>query len=112
MTEPTPEPTPAPTPTPDVAVEPTPAVAEAIVSQLGDTGLTAEQITQVLGAYNQVRAGDPPGTIVRDPNTGTVAHRVVSEGVHVWRCSAPDGTQWSDMTPTLPGWETIVSPSA
>ena len=94
---------------PETGIEPTPEVANAIATQLGDSGLTAEQIAQVLGAYNAVRAGDPVGTIVRNPETGAVAHRVVEAGVHVWRCSHPDGTQWSDLSPTLVGWETVVS---
>lgn len=103
MTEPI-EPESAPEP----AVATTPAVADAIASQLGETGLTAEQIAQVLGAYNAVRAGDPLGTILRNPETGAVAHRVLDDGVHIWRCSGPDGIVWNELSPTLPGWETVV----
>lgn len=99
------EPSPAADP---VVIEPTPEVANAISAQLGgDNALTPEQIAQVLGAYNAVRSGDPVGTIVRNPDTGAIGHRVTEAGVHVWRCSAPDGTQWSDLSPTLVGWDTI-----
>jgi hypothetical protein len=28
--------------------------------------------------------------------------------VHLWRVSALDGTQWADLSPTLPGWEVLV----
>lgn len=93
--------------TTDPVVDPTPQVASAITAHLGDTGLTAEQVAQVLGAYNAVRAGDPVGTIARNPETGAVAHRVVEAGVHLWRCSHPDGTQWSDLSATLPGWDIL-----
>jgi hypothetical protein len=96
------------TPAGDPAViDPTPEVANAISAQLGGTDLTPEQIAQVLGAYNAVRSGDPVGTVVRNTDTGAIGHRVTEAGVHVWRCSAPDGTQWSDLSPTLPGWVVV-----
>jgi hypothetical protein len=108
----TPEPTPEPEPTPTADVTPTPAVVEAITSHLGETsGVTADQVNLVLNAWNAVKTGDPVGTIVKDPATGAIAHRVDSDGVHMWRVSAPDGTQWADLSPTLPGWEVLVSGS-
>jgi hypothetical protein len=89
----------------------TPAVADAITQHLGaGAELTAEQVALVLDAFNAVRQGDPPGTVCRNPDNGAVAHRVVHDGVHIWRASAPDGLQWNDLNPTLPGWTTIFSP--
>jgi hypothetical protein len=107
----TPEPTPEPEPTPDVT--PTPAVVQAITSHLGESaGITGEQVNLVLNAWNAVKTGDPVGTIVKDPATGAIAHRVDSDGVHMWRVSAPDGTQWADLSPTLPGWDVLVPGTA
>lgn len=97
-----------PNPAPPDTIEATPQVADAIAAQLGGTDLTPEQIAQVLSAWNTVRSGDPIGTVVRNPDTGAIAHRVSESGVYVWRCSHPDGTQWSDLSPTLPGWTTVA----
>lgn len=94
--------------TPDLT--PTPGVVQAINDHLGpESGVSTEQINLVLNAWNAVKTGDPVGTIVKDPATGAIAHRVDSDGVHLWRVSAPDGTQWADLSPTLPGWEVLVS---
>jgi hypothetical protein len=116
MTEPTPEevvtpaestPEPVADATPDLT--PTPSVVQAITDHLGEQStVTAEQVNLVLTAWNAVKTGDPVGTIVKDPATGAIAHRVDSDGVHLWRVSAPDGTQWADLSPTLPGWEVLV----
>lgn len=93
--------------TPDLT--PTPGVVQAINDHLGpESGVSPEQINLVLNAWNAVKTGDPVGTIVKDPATGAIAHRVDSDGVHLWRVSAPDGTQWADLSPTLPGWEVLV----
>lgn len=118
MTDPTPEaiaeevtPTPEPDPTPETTadVTPTPQVVQAISDHLGsDSGISADQVNLVLTAWNAVKTGDPVGTIVKDPATGAIAHRVDSDGVHLWRVSALDGTQWADLSPTLPGWEVLV----
>lgn len=95
--------------TPAADLTPTPAVVQAITSHLGpDAGVTTEQVNLVLNAWNAVKTGDSVGTIVKDPATGAIAHRVDSDGVHMWRVSAPDGTQWADLSPTLPGWEVLV----
>jgi hypothetical protein len=67
----------------------------------GMDDLTDEQIHRVLEAWNQVRQGDPVGTVRRNPANGEVAHRVDHEGVHVWRISNPDGSQYNDMRPTM-----------
>jgi hypothetical protein len=76
-----------------------PEVVHAISTQMGD--LTEEQVHRVLEAWNHVRAGDPVGTVRRGP-AGEIAHRVDHEGVHLWRVSAPDGSQYNDLQPTLP----------
>ena len=68
--------------------------------------LDEAQITQVLEALNRVREGADLGVVMRDPVTGSVAHRVDAEGVMVWRVSEPDGGTDTDMQPTLP-WEQI-----
>lgn len=103
MTEPN-QPTAAP------VVDPTPQVADAVSAHLGgENALTPEQVAQVLAAYNAVQAGEPLGTIARDPATGAVAHRVIADGVHMWRISKPDGTVWNDLSGTLPGWDILVT---
>ena len=68
--------------------------------------LDEAQITQVLEALNRVREGADLGVVMRDPATGSVAHRVDAEGVMVWRVSEPDGGTYTDMQPTLP-WEQV-----
>lgn len=66
--------------------------------------LTEDQVRQVLTAVEAIRAGAPVGTIVEDPKTGAVAHRVDEGGVIFWSVTAPDGAYWRDMQPTLKGW--------
>lgn len=103
MTEPVPEVTP---------VQNTPTVVAAIAGQLGaDVSITEEQISLVLGAWNEVQQGAPLGTILRDPETGALAHRVAQDGRHLWRVSAVNGDQWNDLQPTLPGWEVLSTPA-
>lgn len=91
---------------PDEPVAATPQVVSQISQSLGED-FTDEQVNMVLAAWNAARAGDPVGTVKRDPGTGAVAHRVDADGVHMWKVTAPDGTQYNDMQPTLP-WESII----
>jgi hypothetical protein len=77
-----------------------PEIVRHISAGLDD--LTDEQVQRVLESWNRVREGDPVGTVRRDPQSGAVAHRVDHEGVHLWRVSAPDGSQHNDMQPSLP----------
>lgn len=95
--------------TPDQSVTVTDDVVNQIAAHLGD-GLTAEQVNTVLSAWNAVRQGAAIGTVLRDPATGHVAHRVDAAGVHQWRCSGTDGAVWSDMQPTL-AWGVLYSPA-
>lgn len=56
-----------------------------------DSPMTAEAIVaMVLDGVNQVQAGDPLGTVRRDPETGVVYVRVNDGGVHKWRIVNPD----------------------
>ncbi|AEJ95131.1 hypothetical protein SEA_SOYO_34 [Mycobacterium phage SoYo] len=93
------------------AVETTEAVIQAISKQLGE-GVTDEQVANVLTALNNVKTGEPVGTIRREPATGKVAHRVEAFGVQQWRVSGPDGEQYNDLQPTLPEWALIFDPTA
>jgi hypothetical protein len=92
---------------PEEALPVTSAVVDQISAHVGD-GLTTEQVQAVLTAWNAVRQGDPVGTVLFDPVTKAIAHRVEVEGVQMWRCSAPDGGQWNDMQPTL-AWDVLYS---
>src|SRR6516162_29854 len=81
-----------------------PQIVKHITKALGeDSDLTEEHVLKVLDLWNKARAGDPVGTVRKDPATGAVAHRVNADGVHIWRISQPDGYQYNDMQPTL-GW--------
>jgi hypothetical protein len=64
--------------------------------------LTRNHVAAVLAAYSNVMGGDPIGTVRRDPETGALALRVKADGLHMWRVSVPDGTQYNDLQPTLP----------
>lgn len=64
--------------------------------------ITANQAAAVIAAYhNIITAGDPVGTIRRDPATGAVAVKADVDGLLMWRVSVPDGTQYNDLQPTL-----------
>lgn len=85
-----------------------PEMTSAIVSQVGADNITEDQVALVLEAWNSIHTGPPVGTICRNTETGAIAHRVIHEGMHAWRVSSPDGTQWVDLNPSLNGWETLV----
>lgn len=92
----------------DEKVVATPAIVEAISRHLGDgVDLTHEHITLVLQAWNDLREGAPLGAIIRDPQTGAIAHRVSDGGRHLWRVSSPSGDQWNDLSPMISGWEIL-----
>jgi hypothetical protein len=61
-------------------------------------------VAAILAAYVNVMEGDPVGTLLKRPTDGAIAVRAVVDGLHIWRCSAPDGNQWNDLQPTLEGW--------
>lgn len=81
------------------------ALIEAISSQL--PLVTEEQVAMVLDAWNTVVSGDPVGTIVSDPETGSIAVRVSSNGIHQWQVTDPNGGSIIDRNPTLTGWTVI-----
>lgn len=86
-------------------------VVSAISRQLGeDAGLDHSQIAAVLSTWNNIIQGDPPGSIRRDPKSGSVGHRIVKDGVHQWHISALDGGSAFDMQPTLAGWTMVFTP--
>jgi len=78
-------------------------VVTSVADQLAD--ITPEMVQQVMYAWNLIRQGDPPGTVRRSED-GTVAHRVVVDGVHLWRVSGVAGDLYSDTSPSL-GWPII-----
>ncbi|ALF00458.1 minor tail protein [Mycobacterium phage BoostSeason] len=90
-------------------IDNTPEVVAAITQHLGED-MSAEQVANVLAAWNNVRGGDPVGMVRRDEDTGKIAHRVNAHGVQQWRVSAPDGEQYNDLQPTLP-WPVLFDPS-
>ena len=80
-------------------------VVEAISAQLPE--VTSEHVAMVLQVWNVIKTGDPVGTIVSDPDTGSIGVRVSESGVHMWRVTGPDGSTWGDMQPTLAGWTVV-----
>ena len=78
----------------------------AISSQL--PGIDDETVAAVMQALRASREGAAIGTVLRDPATGAVAHRVTS-GVQVWHVSELDGSSWTDTQPTLAGWVELDS---
>lgn len=89
-----------------------PIYSEQLIDTLAEIvagGITADQIRYVLIALDQLALGDPVGT-VRVKNDGHVAVRVIRDGVIKWRVTAPDGTHYNDMSPTL-DWPTIHTPT-
>lgn len=81
----------------------------AISNQL--PGIDDQTVAAVMQALKASKEGAPVGTVLRDPSTGAVAHRVTS-GVHLWHVSAPDGSSWTDTQPTLVGWVELVDKTA
>ncbi len=83
----------------------TETVISTVSSQIPD--MTDDQVRQVVQAWNAVRQGDPLGTIRRCPSTGSVAHRVSIDGIHMWQVTTPDGQHYRDTVPTL-AWDCIL----
>lgn len=69
--------------------------------------LTVAQTGAVLAARDAIVGGAPPGAVLKGPN-GEIAHRVNDKGVHVWRVSCIDGTEYNDTQPTLEGWTPLA----
>jgi hypothetical protein len=86
-------------------VEITDAVVATVSEQCPE--VTDEQVAMVLTAWNTVLSGEPVGTIKKDPASGNLAVRVSENGIHQWKVTSPDGGQWSDLQPTLAGWDQL-----
>lgn len=86
-------------------------VTEALVASISEQcpEVSDEHVAMVLSAWNTVLEGEPLGTIKLDPATGNLARRVSENGIHQWKITAPDGGMWSDLQPTLPGWNVLSS---
>ncbi len=84
-------------------------VTEAVVSAVSEhcPEVTDEHVAMVLQAWNTVLSGEPVGTIKKDPVSGNLAVRVSENGIHQWKVTAPDGGMWSDLQPTLTGWDQL-----
>lgn len=78
-----------------------------IKAMLGDD-VTEAQIDAVLAAQQAVAEGEPVGTVMREEDSGKIAHRVNDNGVVQWRVTGPDGECYNDLQPTLP-WQVIYA---
>lgn len=92
------------------------------------TAVTAGVIADVMTAVRALCAdaagkakllflGSPPGTILRNKNTGVSATRVISPaGIPLWQVSNPaDGSKWETHEPVLEpeaDWVCIYNPEA
>lgn len=76
-----------------------------IVENVSD--VTEDKIRQVFACYESLLEGAAVGTVVKDPQTGAIAVRVAGDGLPRWQVTTVSGDQWTDMQPTLDGWETI-----
>lgn len=73
--------------------------------------MNEEQVSQVLAALNSVYEGPPVGTIITNPETGAVGHRVSENGVILWKITEANGGTWGSHEPTLPGWTVLHQPT-
>jgi hypothetical protein len=80
-------------------------VVAAVMAAVSD--IPEEHVRQVITALYAVKEGAPVGTLARDPASGNIACRVTEGGVPVWKVTALDGGTWTDLQPTLAGWEVI-----
>lgn len=71
--------------------------------------LTEAQIAEALTAWNTSQSGAPVGTVLRDDDTGAIAHRIEKNGMPMWKVTTPGGPTYNDMRPTLP-WTQIYPP--
>ena len=90
-------------------IEVTDTVVTMISGHLPD--VSEQQVAAVLTTWNNIQDGDPLGTVRRETSTGNIAHRVAQDGVHMWHITAPDGSRWNDLSPTLT-WPVIHQPEA
>ena len=88
-------------------IEVTDPIAETVAAQIPNEDITPGVVTAVLEAYNAVKQGAPLGTVVLNPGNGQIALRFNDGGIHKWKVTSPDGSQWEDHQPTLAGWTVI-----
>lgn len=81
------------------------ALVKSVAAIVAD--LSEDQVRRVLTAVEAIRNGAAVGTIVQDPVTGAVAHRVSEGGIDYWSVTAPNGSIWRDMQPRLDGWTAL-----
>jgi len=84
-------------------------IDDAVVATVVKASKKSEAVVRaVLTALENAMSGDPVGTVVQDPENGSIAVRVAEDGVPVWRVTALNGTEYRDAQPTLKGW-TVIS---
>jgi hypothetical protein len=44
---------------------------------------------------------------ITDAVVATVSEQCPENGIHQWKVTSPDGGQWSDLQPTLAGWDQL-----
>ncbi|MUL44457.1 hypothetical protein FZI85_17180 [Mycobacterium sp. CBMA293] len=80
-----------------------------VAALMAQTGLDEQTVRTMLTAMDQ-QAGEPIGTVRKDPATGAVAHRVKDRDVPKWRISHPINGMTYEMTPTKTDWTLVSSP--
>jgi hypothetical protein len=83
-------------------------IAQVASEPAAERPYTHIDVAAILAAYVNVMEGDPVGTVLRNPESGAVAMRVVEDGLHIWRVNVPTGDHYNDLQPTLLGWEKIA----
>lgn len=92
-------------------IEITDELVSVVSAQLDDIDNT--QVTRVLTALNFVYEGPAVGTVLQNPDTGEIAHRISENGVITWRVTKPNGEVWGAHPAILPGnWTTLYTPDA
>ncbi len=84
-------------------------IVRAVATQLADIDETV--VRKVLTAWARVTGGDPVGTVLEDPATGSIAVRVSLYGELLWHITGLDGSTNNDQAPTLPGWTVLKAAS-
>jgi hypothetical protein len=76
--------------------------------ELVDGQLQAEDIARIIVAYQTFLQGEPIGTVKMDPESNAVAMRVddPNQGP-CWRVTRPDGSQYTELQPTLADWTSV-----
>ena len=70
--------------------------------------VTEDQVRQVLTALAQVKEGPSVGTVLQDPETGSIAVRVAEDGLPLWRVTLINGGEYRETQPNLEGWVSLT----